>query len=291
MPEQYIHLLKRYRAFVISLVVSVACWTAYYAWYLAGFPGHSIHVFCEVDSGGLFRQNANTISSFAFVYFGHVIAWRVGRQQAEGHPPPPDNLMNRTDFYSGVYAHAVILLGWGTVAMHGSLTSLGGFLDVSAMYIWISFCVCYSFIRAIRRGAFVFVLIYGLLSAALIYTLMSPADLTFRGLMTAVLSLGGRLPLSGDELNFGSLILAAVLLEGICRWMNRKRVRFEDKWVLYTFVSFASGLGIWNLSLEGRPFYYPDTIFQGHAVWHILCAVATWTIYRYYRSETPLVLS
>lgn len=267
MPEHYIDLIKRYRAFLISLAVSTACWVAYYAWYLAGFPGHSIHVFCEVDSGGLFKQDGNTASSLLLVYFGHVIAWRVGRQQADGSPPLPDNLMNRTDFYSGVYALAVILLGWGTVAMHGSLTAFGGFLDVSSMYIWVSFCVCYSFIRVIRRGAFLFLLVYAALSTVLI---------------------NASLPV---EKTFGTLIASAVILEGLYRLINRKRAGFENKWILYTAVSFFSGFGIWNLSLEGRPFYYPETIFQGHAVWHILCAVATWTIYRYYRSERPLALS
>lgn len=267
MPESYVDLIRRYRAFIISLLVTMACWAAYYAWYLAGFPGHAIHVFCEVDSGGLFKQNANSVSSLLFVYLGLVIAWRAGRQQAESSPPPPDNLMSRTDFYSGVYALAVIILGWGTVAMHGSLTAMGGFLDVSSMYIWISFCVCYAFIRLLRRGVFLFLLIYGGLSTGLIFASLHV------------------------ERTFGALIASAVILEGVYRLIHRKRVCFENKWALYTALSFFFAFGIWNLSLDGRPFYYPDTIFQGHAVWHILCAVATWTIYRYYRSEKPIVFS
>lgn len=264
MPEQYMDLIKRYRAFLICLVVTIVCWAAYYSWYLAGFPGHAIHVFCEVDSGGLFKQDANSVSALLFVYLGLVIAWRVGRQQAEGYPQLPDNLMNRTDFFSGVYALAVIILGWSTVVMHGSLTAMGGFLDVSSMYIWVSFCVCYSFIRIIRRGAFLFLLLYGGLSTGLIFASLNV------------------------EKTFGTLIASAVILEGVYRLINRKRVCFENKWLLYTAVSFLSAFGIWNLSLDGRPFYYPDTIFQGHAVWHILCAVATWTIYRYYQSEKRL---
>lgn len=267
MPVKYMQLLTRYRALIVSLVVTLACWAAYYAWYLAGFPGHAIHVFCEVDSGGLFKQDGNTLSSFLFVYFGHLIAWRVGRQKAEGCPPLPDNLMNRTDLFSGGYALVVILLGWGTVAMHGSLTSFGGFLDVSSMYIWVSFCLCYSFIRVIRRGVFLFVLVYAGLN---------------------IILMNASLPV---EETFGALITAAVILECIYRLINRKQVAFENKWILYTAISFFSGFGIWNLSLDGRPLYYPDTIIQGHAAWHILCAVATWTIYRYYRSEKPLVLS
>lgn len=66
--------VRHYRAFVVCMAASLACWVAYYAWYLAGFPGHSIHVFCEVDSGGLFKQDANSVSSLLLVYFGLDIA-------------------------------------------------------------------------------------------------------------------------------------------------------------------------------------------------------------------------
>lgn len=267
MPEEHMDLIKRYRVFILTLPVSAACWAAYHAWYLAGFPGQPIHVFCEVDSGGLFKQDANTVSSFMFVYFGHVIAWRAGRQQAADSPPLPDNPMNRSVFFSGIYALALVLLGWGTVAMHGSLTAFGGFLDVSSMYVWVSFCVCYSFIRLIRQGAVIFLLIYVPLSAALIY---APSPLSV-------------------EVTFGALIGASVVLEGVHRLINRKRVGCENKWILYSALFFGSAFGIWNLSLDGRPFCHPDSIFQGHALWHILCAAAAWAIYRYYRSEKNIV--
>ena len=141
----------------------------------------------------------------------------------------------------------------------------GGLLDVSSMYIWVSFCVCYALVRVLRRGPVLFLAVYAGLCALLVVTLKQ-----------------GLLP--PDE-SFGTLILLSVILELAYKVINRKRVRFENKWVVYTGISFFSAFGIWNLSLKGRPFYYPDTLLQGHAVWHILCAVATWTIYRYYLSE------
>lgn len=259
--------LKRYRALFGALAATLACCAAYCAWYSAGFPGRSIHVFCETDSGGLFKQDANSVSALAFVYVGLAIAWGASRQKAQASPPQSQNLMNQSDFYPGLYALALILLGFGTLAMHGSLTSIGGFLDVSSMYIWVAFCVCYALVRILRLGPISFLLAYAALSAALILSMKR-----------------GMLPV--DEA-FGTLILLSVLLELGYRLLNRTRLRFENKWVVFTAISFFAAFGIWNLSLDGRPFYYPDTIFQGHAVWHLLCAVTTWTIYRYYRSETP----
>ncbi len=266
MQKRWMGLTGEYRAFLVCLVAAIACWAAYFGWYLAGFPGRPIHVFCEIDTGGLFKQDANSVSALLFVFFGLIIAWRAGRQKAKSLPMP-QNPMNRSDFYSGLYALAVIILGYGTLAMHGSLTGEGAFLDVSSMYIWVSFCVCYAFVRTVRLGPVPFLILYAALSAFLVLS-------TRRGW----------LPVNET---FGTLILLAVILELVYKLVNRKRLRFASKWAVYTGISFFSAFGIWNLSLEGRPFYYPDTVLQGHALWHILCAVATWTIYRYYRSERP----
>ncbi len=265
MQERRMGLIGKYRAFLICLLAAIACWAAYFAWYRAGFPGRPIHVFCEADTGGLFKQDANSVSALLFTYFGLAIAWSASRKKAESPSPPSQNLMNRSDFYPGVYSLALVLLGFGTLAMHGSLTGEGGFLDVSSMYIWVSFCVCYSFLRIVRRGPICFLAAYAALSAFLVLS-------TKRGFLPV-------------DQTFGALILISVLLELVYKSVNRKQVRFQNRWAIYTAVSFFSAFGIWNLSLAGRPFYYPDTILQGHAVWHILCAVATWTIYRYYQSE------
>ena len=265
MQTNFVEIAKKYRAFLICLLATIACWTAYYAWYKAGFPGRPIHVFCEVDSGGLFKQDANSISALVFVYIGLVIAWGAGRRRVDGPVTQLQNPMKRSDFYPGLYALASIVLGFGTLAMHGSLTGEGGTLDVSSMYIWVSFCACYSFARIIRCGVISFLILYATLCTSLILSMK-----------------WGMLPVNET---FGGLILMSVLMELFYKCINWKQVRFENRWVLYTAVSFLSAFGIWNLSLEGRPFYYPDTLFQGHAVWHILCGVASWTIYRYYYSE------
>jgi len=111
------------RAFIISLLVAAVSWSLYYAWYLAGFPGNRIHAFAELDTGGLFRQKANGISNFAFVIFGLNIAWDAGtrRYKPTSHS---EYRMLRTDYYSGIYALAMVILGFGSLAMHGALTSI-----------------------------------------------------------------------------------------------------------------------------------------------------------------------
>ena len=264
MQEQALEFITKRRAFMVSVLVAAVCWSLYYAWYLAGFPGHRIHVFAELDTGGLFRQKANGISNFAFVIFGLIIAWDAGtrRYKPTSHS---ENRMLRSDYYSGIYALAMILLGFGSLAMHGALTSFGGFLDVSSMFIWVAYCVAYPLARIVRRGPVFFLVTYAALSTVLVVLLSQ-----------------GMLP--GSE-TFGGLITLSVLWECVYRFKNRKQVRFDNKWVFFTALSFFTAFGIWNLSLDNRPFYNPNTLFQGHAAWHILCAVAAWTIYKYYCSE------
>jgi len=133
------------------------------------------------------------------------------------------------------------------------------------MFICVSYCVTYPLARIVRRGPVFFLVKYTLIATLLVVGLRL-----------------GMLP--GSEA-FGALIILSVLWECVYRFMNRKQLRFDNKWVFFTALSFFTAFGIRNLSLEARPFYNPNTIFQGHAVWHILCAVSGWTIYKYYCSE------
>jgi hypothetical protein len=41
---------------------------------------------------------------------------------------------------------------------------------------------------------------------------------------------------------------------------------------------------IWNLDQHGT-LCTPDSLFQGHAVWHLLGATSLWLTFLYYRSE------
>ena len=48
---------------------------------------------------------------------------------------------------------------------------------------------------------------------------------------------------------------------------------------------FLIALLIWQLSHTEGLLCFPESVFQGHAVWHLLCAVSTAAIYVYYQSE------
>jgi len=109
--------LVKNKEFLIGLFVSIACSAGYFAWYKTGFSGESIFVFCESDTGGLFKQDSNSVSSLLFVFFGLAIAWNTGRREGENVSPNPRNLMKSSTFFSGFYCLVLILLGFGTLAI------------------------------------------------------------------------------------------------------------------------------------------------------------------------------
>ena len=53
------------------------------------------------------------------------------------------------------------------------------------------------------------------------------------------------------------------------------------------FVTLLVAFSIWILDITDK-LCSPTSIFQGHALWHILCATSIFLCYLYYRSETFL---
>ncbi len=69
-------------------------------------------------------------------------------------------------------------------------------------------------------------------------------------------------------------------------WTSRKRRgRVESKWLISAAVTLGVAFGIWNLDLNNI-MCAPHSLLQGHAVWHLLCALSTYLLYRYYCSAT-----
>ena len=63
----------------------------------------------------------------------------------------------------------------------------------------------------------------------------------------------------------------------------------ETKWLYYGSATFfVSLLIIWELGKENSAICYPDSVFQLHALWHILCASATYFFYRHFLQEREL---
>lgn len=214
--------------------------------------------FCEAARGGLVRQPANTFSNAGFVVAGLLVARHAERL-------PSDAVMSRTA--ATFFACVVVLLGPGSAAMHASQSEWGGHLDMLSMYLVAGFAASWAWVRWARAGTAAFVAAYVACVAA--------CELV--GLWT------GNVPVVhfAGNVAFGVLLVTAVVLETLVWRRGRTEIIFRHGVV--ALGSMLVAFTIWLLSNAG--WCAPHSLLQGHAAWHLLCAVSAYWLFRMYASE------
>jgi hypothetical protein len=214
--------------------------------------------FCEAARDGLVRQPANTFSNAGFVVAGLLVAHHAGRLAA-------DAVMSRT--VATFFACVVVLLGPGSAAMHATQSEWGGHLDMLSMYLVAGFAAAWAWARWARRGTTAFVVAYVALVAACEIIGLWPDPVP-------VVHYSGNLA-------FGVLLLAAVVLETLV-W-RRRETAIVFRHGVVALVAMLVAFTIWLLSNAG--WCDPHSLLQGHAVWHLLCALSAYWVFRMYASE------
>ena len=214
------------------------------------------HCFCELPRiGALVLQPADSWSSYGYVFVGLLmIVLAGGRDWVSALPP----LAART------FGLTAIIVGLGSVLMHATLTLWGQFFDVLGMYLVGSFLLVRALARWRRIPDNRAILIYVLLCAALVVVLIAMPEVR-RWL-------------------FAVLLITAILVELIFARPLRPgaRIGFYLGGILAKAVAFT----IWILDQQGVV-CAPHSLWQGHAVWHLLGATSLWLSFSYYRSERP----
>ena len=210
--------------------------------------------FCEAPRfGSLVLQPANSWSSLGYVLAGFlmiVLARSRGWQSA---------MTPATAIALGITA---IFVGLGSVLLHATLTLWGQFFDVLGMYLVGSFLLVSALARWMRLPDRQAIVLYLLLCAALVAALIAVPEVR-RWLFALV------------------LIFAIVVELAMAR---PRRAGVQVRWYMFGIATNAVAFLFWNLDQHGYA-CMPDSLFQGHAAWHLLGAVSLWFIFRYYRSE------
>lgn len=79
----------------------------------------------------------------------------------------------------------------------------------------------------------------------------------------------------------GAADAAQVVLAAAAIGMSLQRVRLRPAWrrsILTSMTLLAVGGALGTVSRSGWPWCRPDSLVQGHAVWHVLAAVALWRL-------------
>jgi hypothetical protein len=252
--------------------------------------------FCEnapavraVFDGGFAVQPSNTLSTLGLSFIGLAILGFL----VFSDPPAQQNLMTTTYFFALCYAAMTIILGPFSMMLHLGLRNWGGWFDSLSLYVWFGFVACYAFFRFILSCIGITPETFPVWSrylflVAWIVTIAVPAALTTPGgVMDSTwwyLILGG-LALAGEGLLWLWNVLG-LTNSPATSWSSDLPFDTGGKtWFLAGGITFFLALTIWLLSFTRKPLCFPDSWFQGHAVFHLLSAVAAACLYKYYRHE------
>eukprot|EP00581_Thalassiosira_minuscula_P017029 CAMPEP_0183716302 /NCGR_PEP_ID=MMETSP0737-20130205/10268_1 /TAXON_ID=385413 /ORGANISM="Thalassiosira miniscula, Strain CCMP1093" /LENGTH=348 /DNA_ID=CAMNT_0025945553 /DNA_START=68 /DNA_END=1114 /DNA_ORIENTATION=- len=252
--------------------------------------------FCERPRGGnaWFAQPANTASNVMFIVVGILVAlscdlrlprkyWYCDATNAlttesfEEHHHTVGTPLSQSKGYGILYASVICLMGPGSALLHASLTIPGRRVDQFCMYLVASYIMLYSAIRKRRQFPFTTFLVIYLVSNLLLLSLTILSDNTSLKRLIFQLSLAIAFVI---ELFWHKGILYKIPL---CQ-CSRSNITKDtaNLWYLAGAVGCkALGFGIWIPSKSGGPLCFPESAFQGHAVWHVCTALATGFVYLY----------
>ena len=250
------------------VVASIALCTAFALADWPGAPNACVmegDCYCDAKRPGPVAQPANTWSLIGFVLAGLWIARRSHRDRSQTAPP---FLRNR--LYPTIYASSVAFMGPGAAFFHASLTDWGGALDVLSMLFWVCFLLYYN-LRSLygwtdRRFLVAYLLTVALAALSRVF-FPSAGLLAFAALHTAWI---------GTEF----LVGAPVRRFGITHELKRQR-RYFWGYIAANLLALA----VWSESHAGGLLCEPASILQGHALWHVLNAIAAALLYPYLCSE------
>jgi hypothetical protein len=280
-------------------------------------PIGQVSRWCERVSGGLLREPVNTLGNLGFVVAGLAMFWMLGRDIGSGR-----TRRNRFIAHSPMailYAASVVLLGPGSMLMHGTHTRFGAWADNVSMVAFIlipwlfnlsvlggwpqrRFFLAYGLLLCGYAAGYWFVgpdLGIGLDLFGLSIALWVISEVLFRYPGRWVRSLSGLVGfvvavafgITPAEMAAAPADYWWVVLFWLPAFFVRRPapgVRRSFPWFWIGMGSFLAAYAIWLTGTAEHPRCDPDSLLQPHAAWHLLSALATFSFFLYYRSERSL---
>jgi Ceramidase len=216
----------------------------------AGWPGATVDCaqspcFCELAVAGPVRQLSNTASNLAVVGLGVAVGGWAARQRRLRHERAAPNAA--LDALGALLGPVLVFQGVGSMLFHGGLTVWGGALDAMSMFSTVGLLLATNLLRLGRLRA-------GQLAAAW-------AALMGLGLLVGLLE--------GTLVTVLMFIAFLSLLSTEVRLSARGLSPSEGLFRLALAVHLV-GVTVWSLSsAEGLPLCAPNSLWQGHALWHL----------------------
>ncbi len=243
--------LQRYLYATISTVVVILLTLILLYWY-QDLPHQEMatcmpnRCFCEaINRDSFIKQFSNTFSSFTFVYVGFFIYFSSFRE----------TLLQIFGLFS-------VAIGFGSAFFHASLSFLGQSFDIAGIYLLSSYILLYALYRHYKLSL-------GETTILLI-------------IINLILDVGLYV---APELR--RYIVAFMIVVGVGAEVHYVRVvkpTIEVKWIKKAVLFLLLAFFVWILDIT-KVVCFPTSVFQGHALWHILTTLSVYSLYRYYLSQ------
>ncbi len=229
--------------------------------------------FCEFHGyDRLIRQPSNTWSNMVYLFFG-VIFFTYAIKDKKDKIKDRHNFVTRYTSYSIVLGVVMVFLSFASFMFHASLIEFTRKLDITGVVASVMVLFSYSTLRLyglmdFRKSELLFLRTYKLHILGIVV-----------GLILFFLS-----GFHGREVT-GVLIVLIVLINLYTqiryRPIQSERVKF---WYLIGgIVSIIISVSVWVL--DKGVMCSPESVFQLHALWHILTGVSIYLVYMFFRTE------
>lgn len=269
---------------------------------------------CERVQPGLLREPVNTLGNLGFVVAGVAMLVVLGRDLSTGRRR--DNPFVGATPVALLYASASIFLGPGSMLMHGTHTRFGAWIDNVSMVAYILVPCLFNLARLGRWTDRTFFTVYAALVTiyAAGYWFVAPdlgiglelfdvsiaiwviSEVLYRWWSPLVRWLSGLVGFLVGAV-FGITPAEIIASPGEYWWVvlfwvpalvathTAEGRRRYLPWYWLGVASFVGAYAIWLTGKAGTPQCDPDSLIQGHAIWHLLSALATWCFFRFLRTE------
>lgn len=158
---------------------------------------------------------------------------------------------------ASLFALTLAIVGIGSALYHASLSFTGQFFDVLGMYLLATLALLLSVGRVRHVSTVTMVAAYAAINS-LLAAILWVAPLYRRWIFAALL---------------GAIIVTEMRNRG-----------GERRYMIQAVAVMGIAFAIWILDFT-RTLCSPSSVVQGHAVWHILGALAAWLLFLHYREQ------
>lgn len=243
---------------------------------LAGqWPGEDVgasDVFCEANHHGwMVKQPVNTFSSLVFVLVGLVIA-RYSHDRCLYKDWRVSNLLTRSAHLQTLHACVLVSIGLGSMFYHASGTAWSGTWDVVAQLPYAAFLCVYSLVRLLQSHG-------KLKQESKTFWCMYIMTTLVVGMPRLLVDIEYAGPIAG-------LVVAFLLFEVVRYCRNNGKPRQESyRHLISALICIVLGYAVLLLSTTGAAFCRPQSLLQGHALWHVLSAASTVFVFLFFVTE------